>query len=146
MYQPTPAKFIPLPNSEMNIAKKKYRNPRCAQMSEQSVFGGAVAVIVEDMGRTNHFSGSRNCVVNVLAGLNRISQVKFHSVLFFALQIEKAPGEVRGPFHLLTGLKFESQCELHHARIGQKPCVVSKRISKRVNRAVNTQRIKSRCV
>src|SRR5579871_4889475 len=76
MYQPTPAKFIPLPNSEMNIAKKKYRNPRCAQMSDQSVFGGAVAVTVEDMGRTNHISGSRTRVVNVLATLKRMRQVK----------------------------------------------------------------------
>src|SRR6201998_4920733 len=36
MYQLTPNKFIPQPNSETNIAVKKYRNPRCCQSSDQS--------------------------------------------------------------------------------------------------------------
>src|SRR6266403_5274113 len=36
MYQLTPMKFIPLPNSETNIAAKKYRNPRCCHSSDQS--------------------------------------------------------------------------------------------------------------
>src|SRR5216684_2020953 len=36
MYQLTPAKFMPLPNSDTNMATKKYRNPRCAQISVQS--------------------------------------------------------------------------------------------------------------
>src|SRR5258708_34943709 len=36
MYQLTPIKFIPLPNSETNIAVKKYRNPRCCHSSDQS--------------------------------------------------------------------------------------------------------------
>src|ERR1700739_2998677 len=36
MYQLTPMKFIPLPNSETNIAVKKYRNPRCCHSSDQS--------------------------------------------------------------------------------------------------------------
>ena len=36
MYQLTPAKFIPLPKSETNMARKKKRKPRCAQISFQS--------------------------------------------------------------------------------------------------------------
>src|SRR5580693_8372076 len=36
MYQLTPMKFIPLPNSETNIAVKKYRNARCSHSSFQS--------------------------------------------------------------------------------------------------------------
>src|SRR5690242_18013540 len=47
MYQLTPAKFIPLPKSETNMATKKKRKPRCAQMSFQST----VLVIVVAMER-----------------------------------------------------------------------------------------------
>jgi hypothetical protein len=43
MYQLTPAKFMPLPNREINMAKKKYRKPRCAQINFQ-LTGFAVAV------------------------------------------------------------------------------------------------------
>src|SRR6266849_5045896 len=45
MYQLTPAKFIPLPKSDTNMARKKKRKPRCAQISFQStVFVVAVAM------------------------------------------------------------------------------------------------------
>src|SRR5258707_593491 len=45
MYQLTPAKFIPLPKSDTNIATKKYRKPRCRQISFQStVFIVAIAM------------------------------------------------------------------------------------------------------
>src|SRR5713101_4110205 len=45
MYQLTPAQFNPLPKSDSNMAKKKYRNPRCAQISVQSTrFVAAVAM------------------------------------------------------------------------------------------------------
>src|SRR5260370_22571658 len=36
MYQLTPAKFMPLPKSDTNMARKKKRKPRCAQISFQS--------------------------------------------------------------------------------------------------------------
>jgi hypothetical protein len=46
MYQLTPAKFMPLPKSDTNMAKKKKRKPRCAQISFQStVFVVAVAIV-----------------------------------------------------------------------------------------------------
>src|SRR5580704_6962270 len=48
MYQLTPAKFIPLPKSETNIAKKKKRKPRCAQISFQSTVL-VVAVAMESI-------------------------------------------------------------------------------------------------
>src|SRR6266550_61769 len=43
MYQLTPAKFIPLPKSDTNMARKKKRKPRCAQITFQST--GFVAVV-----------------------------------------------------------------------------------------------------
>jgi oligopeptide/dipeptide ABC transporter ATP-binding protein len=46
MYQLTPMKFIPLPNSEMNIAAKKNRNARCPSSSDQST-RCVVAVAIE---------------------------------------------------------------------------------------------------
>src|SRR5229473_6478851 len=46
MYQLTPAKFIPLPKSDTNMARKKKRKPRCAQISFQST-GFVVAVAME---------------------------------------------------------------------------------------------------
>ncbi len=45
MYQLTPAKFIPLPKSETNMAKKKKRKPRWAQISFQSTVCVAVVAI-----------------------------------------------------------------------------------------------------
>ena len=36
MNQLTPAKFMPPPKSEINMAVKKYRKPRCAQINVQS--------------------------------------------------------------------------------------------------------------
>ena len=36
MYQLTAMKFIPLPNSDTNIAVKKKRNERCPRSSRQS--------------------------------------------------------------------------------------------------------------
>src|SRR5260370_29969765 len=36
MYQLTPAKFIPLPKTDTNMARKKYREPSYAQMRFQS--------------------------------------------------------------------------------------------------------------
>src|SRR5271169_2749059 len=45
MYQLTPMKFMPLPNSDTNIAAKKKRNDRCPSSSRQSTRGlGAVAM------------------------------------------------------------------------------------------------------
>src|SRR5271157_975325 len=45
MYQLTPMKFMPLPNSDTNIAAKKYRKPRCDHSSFQSTrFVVAVAI------------------------------------------------------------------------------------------------------
>jgi hypothetical protein len=41
MYQLTPVKFMPLPNSETNMATKKKRKPRWAQISVQSTRGVA---------------------------------------------------------------------------------------------------------
>jgi hypothetical protein len=57
MYQLTPAKFIPLPKSETNIAKKKKRKPRCAQISFQSTRCVVVAAIEPDslLSETRHF-------------------------------------------------------------------------------------------
>src|SRR5467141_3670505 len=46
MYQLTPAKFMPLPKSDTNMARKKYRKPRCAQISFQST-GFVVAAVIE---------------------------------------------------------------------------------------------------
>src|SRR5579859_2311779 len=46
MYQLTPTKFMPLPNSDTNMATKKQRKPRCAQMRRQST-GCATAVAME---------------------------------------------------------------------------------------------------
>ena len=46
MYQLTPTKFMPLPKSETNMATKKKRKPRCAQISFQST-RGVVAVAME---------------------------------------------------------------------------------------------------
>src|SRR5215467_6834712 len=45
MYQLTPAKFMPLPKSDTNIATKKYRNPRCAQIRFQSTRCAVVVAI-----------------------------------------------------------------------------------------------------
>src|SRR5258707_11897394 len=55
MYQLTPAKFIPLPKSDTNMARKKKRKPRCAQISFQST----VLVIVVAMERISLLSYSR---------------------------------------------------------------------------------------
>src|SRR5260221_12782287 len=52
MYQLTPAKFIPLPKSDTNMAKKKKRKPRCAQISFQST----VCVAVVSMERISLLS------------------------------------------------------------------------------------------
>src|SRR5208283_926174 len=46
MYQLTPMKFIPLPNSEMNIAVKKKRNARCPHSSYQ--YTRCVAVVANE--------------------------------------------------------------------------------------------------
>src|SRR5580693_1419044 len=47
MYQLTPTKFMPLPKSETNMATKKKRKPRCAQISVQSTRGVVAVAMVE---------------------------------------------------------------------------------------------------
>lgn len=63
----------------MNIAKKKKRNPRWAQMRDQSVRGGAVVVAVEDMAGTIYLSDWNQELVTVVGmpgGTGQSEQVK----------------------------------------------------------------------
>src|SRR5271170_4796888 len=68
MYQLTPTKFMPLPKSDTNMATKKKRKPRCAQISVQSTRGVAAVVMDESepsivaASRDSHRNGGRGSV------------------------------------------------------------------------------------
>src|SRR5580704_8013605 len=58
MYQLTPTKFMPLPKSETNMATKKKRKPRCAQISFQST--GVVTAVVMGTSEPSILAASRD--------------------------------------------------------------------------------------